>query len=73
MTKEYLDAEGSPLAIGKMYTLITYGENGITPAHRSEWIKAIWNGSSLVDKEEGFSYPEWLNPPGEISVDVYPG
>lgn len=67
--KEYLDSNGNPLEIGHQYTLVSYDENGITPAPYPEWMKAVWNGVSLVDSE-GCTWTEWLEPKGKISPDV---
>ena len=68
---ERLDAQGRPLEIGREYTLVTYGENGITPSPSSEWRRAVWDGSSLTDKE-GCTWNEWLEPAGKRSEDVLP-
>ena len=68
---ERLDAQGKPLEIGREYTLVMYGENGITPKHFTEWRKAVWNGESLTDKE-GMTWTEWLEPAGKSSCDVLP-
>ena len=67
--KEYLDSHGNPLEIGHEYALVSYDENGITPEPWFEWMKAVWNGASLVDSK-GCTWTEWLEPKGKISPDV---
>ncbi len=67
--KNFLDKNGNPLETGKEYTLVTWGEYGC-PRHYTEWIKAVWNGESLVDKE-GMTWTEWLED-GKPSEDVLP-
>jgi hypothetical protein len=68
---QFLDSKGSALVVGGEYVLVTYGENGITPAPAEEWIRATWNGQSLLDKG-GCTWTEWLAPKGKNSSDVVP-
>lgn len=65
-----LDTYGDPLEVGKEYTLVTYDEHGC-PKHYSEWLKAVWNGQSLVDKD-GCTWTDWLDGGGFPSEDVLP-
>ncbi len=66
---EYLDSKGNPLEVGHEYALVTYWEESFTPNPASEWIKAVWTGTSLVDAD-GCSWTEWLEKPGVVSPDV---
>jgi len=68
--KNPLDSNGNPLEVGKEYTLVMYGDYGM-PKHYSEWRKATWNGTSLVDAE-GDTWTEWLEGENKPSLDVVP-
>jgi hypothetical protein len=67
--KQFLDSKGNPLEVGHEYALVTFGDYGMTPNPADEWIKAVWNGNSLVDNE-GCTWNEWLETQGQVSPDV---
>jgi hypothetical protein len=69
MKKQYLDSKGDPLVIGKMYSLVS---NLFPKGHcHYEWIKAVWNGSCLIDEYE-YTWTDWLDDSGKPSVKVNP-
>ena len=68
--KPYLDCNGDPLVIGHFYHLVTY-ENGGCKKDPKYWIKAIWNGKTLVDFD-GCSWTEWLGHDRASQEDIHP-
>ena len=67
--KEYLDSSGKPLEVGHVYSITTHDNFGY-PKPQTEWYKAKWNGTQLVDVEDGCTWTEWLEQKGEVSPDV---
>lgn len=67
--KQFLDSNGNPLEVGHEYGLVTFSDYGMTPNHPDEWIKAVWNGDSLIDNE-GCTWNEWLETQGQVCPDV---
>ena len=67
--KEFLDCKGNPLEVGHEYALVTYWEHGFEPNPASQWLKAVWDGTSLKDSD-GSTWSEWLEAKGTPSPDV---